>query len=62
MGTFKAESVDRIEDVLNGDVKVMNDRIKATLNVAKDYQIYSLSGDNKTASVKFIYRTEEISK
>ncbi len=62
IGTFKEEGVDRIADAMNGDVKTVTERIKGTLQAAKDYHIYSLSGDNKTASVKFIYRTEEISK
>ncbi|MDE7157621.1 MAG: hypothetical protein K2O02_06685, partial [Lachnospiraceae bacterium] len=62
IGTFKEEGVDRIADALNSDVKTVTERIKATLQAAKDYHVYSLSGDNKTASVKFIYRTEEISK
>lgn len=62
IGTLKEEGVDKIADELNGDVKTVTDRIKATLQAAKDYHVYSLSGDNKTASVKFIYRTEEISK
>ncbi|MCI8669329.1 MAG: hypothetical protein HFI34_07405 [Lachnospiraceae bacterium] len=62
IGTFKEEGVDKIADALNGDVKTVTDRIKATLQASKDYHVYSLSGDNKTASVKFIYRTEEIKK
>lgn len=59
---FKQEGVDKITNALNGDIKTVTDRIKATIDVAKKYNIYSMSGENKTASVKFIYRTDEISK
>lgn len=62
IGTFKEEGVDKIADALNGDIKTVTDRIKASVYAAKDYHVYSLADENKTASVKFIYRTEEISK
>ncbi len=62
IGKFKEEGIDKITNALNGDIKTVTDRIKATIDVAKNYSIYTMSGENKTASVKFIYRTDEISK
>lgn len=62
MDEFKAEGIDKITDALNGDIKTVADRIKATIDVAKDYEVYSMTADDKTASVKFIYRTDKISK
>lgn len=57
---FKAEGTDKIEKSFNGEIKDAANRISKTVDVSKQYNIYSEVADNKTSSVKFIYRTEQI--
>lgn len=61
MAQFKDEAIDKISDFIEGDFTEIAERIKATISLANDYTIYSMAGDGKSTSVKFIYETEGIS-
>lgn len=61
MEQFKDEAIDKISDFIEGDFTEIAERIKATISLANDYTIYSMAGDGKNTSVKFIYETEGIS-
>lgn len=61
MSQFKDEAIDKISDFIEGDFTEIAERIKATISLANDYTIYSMAGDGKNTSVKFIYETEGIS-
>ena len=45
---------------MNGDLTTITERIKATVNLAKEYNIYSDAVEGKSTSVKFIYETDGI--
>ena len=59
--TFNEEGIQKIADLVNDDVDGLVERIKATVNVSKNYRNFAGISDDMDGEVKFIYRTEEIS-
>lgn len=57
---LKSEAVDPVADAMNGDLDEVVDRIKQSVTLADDYNIYSSAEDGKDTSVKFIYKTDGI--
>lgn len=60
MKQFNDEAISKVSDFVNGDLTTITERIKATVNLAKDYTIYSDAVEGKSTSVKFIYETDGI--
>lgn len=54
------EGVSKIIKLVNGDIKGLATRIKATADVSKNYKNFSGISDDMDGQVKFIYRTDEI--
>lgn len=57
---FNEQGVQKLVDAVNGDLKGLTSRLKATADVSKNYQSFSGLSDNMNGEVKFIYKTEEI--
>lgn len=57
---FNEEGVQKIIDLVDGDMKGIVTRLKATTDVSKNYRNFSGIRDDMDGQVKFIYRTEEI--
>ena len=57
---FNKEGIAKIVDLVDGDLEVMIQRLKATVDVSKAYQSYSGIGNDMEGNVKFLYRTDEI--
>lgn len=60
MKQFNDEAISKVSDFVNGDLTTITERIKATVNLAKDYNIYSDALEGKSTSVKFVYETDGI--
>lgn len=58
---FNEEGIEKISQLLEGDIGSISTRLKATVDVSKKYNNYAGIGDNMDGKVKFIYSTEEIS-
>lgn len=54
------EGIQKIADLLEGDLKQIMTRLKAILDVSKDYNNYSGIRDGMDGSVKFIYKTDSV--
>ncbi len=59
---FNEEGVQKIIELVDNDMKGFVTRLKATIDVSKNYRNFSGISDDMGGQVKFIYRTEEISK
>ena len=57
---FNEEGIQKIIDLVDGDLAGVIVRVRATIDVSKDYQNFSGISDNMDGQVKFIYRTDEI--
>lgn len=57
---FNEEGIQKLVDAVDGDVEGLIDRLKATVDVSKNYRNFSGISDDMGGQVKFIYRTEEI--
>ena len=57
---FNEEGIQKIIDLVDGDLEGVLARVRATIDVSKDYQNFSSISDNMDGQVKFIYRTDEI--
>ncbi len=57
---FKEEGIDKIVDLLDGDVSNLIERAKATFNLSKEYKSFTQSGEGMDGNVKFVYRTESV--
>ena len=57
---FNEEGVQKIIELVDGDMKGIVTRLKATIDVSKNYRNFSGISDDMDGQVKFIYRTEEI--
>ncbi|MGN0114836.1 MAG: hypothetical protein ACI396_05875 [Acutalibacteraceae bacterium] len=62
MQKYYDEGISAIIDTFNGDIDKLVTRMRATVDVSKDYDSYGGKSDGMTSSTKFIYRTESISK
>lgn len=59
LSKFNKEGVQKLMDTAD-DAKVFIDRMKAIINVAKNYKSFAGISDDADGDVKFIYRTDEI--
>ena len=59
---FNEQGVQKLVDAVNGDLKGLTTRLKATADVSKNYKSFSGLNDNMSGKVKFIYKTDEIKK
>ena len=57
---FNEQGVQKLIDLINGDVDGILERFEATINVSKDYRNFAGIESDMDGSVKFIYRTDEI--
>lgn len=58
---FNEQGIEKLVDLVNGDLETLSARLKATLDVSQNYRSFAGLDDNATGQVKFIYRTAEIS-
>ena len=54
------EGIQKIIDLVDGDLNVIVARLKATIDVSKNYRNFAGISDDMDGQVKFIYRTDEI--
>lgn len=54
------EGIGKVTEFVNGDIKNVVTRFKATVDVSKNYRNFAGISDDMDGKVKFIYRTEEI--
>ena len=57
---FDEQGVQKIVDLVDGDIEGLLTRLKATVDVSNDYCNFSGLADGMNGQVKFIYRTDEI--
>ncbi|MBQ9679740.1 MAG: hypothetical protein IJV48_03540 [Ruminococcus sp.] len=57
---FNSEGISKITSLKDGDLGQLATRLKATVDVSKDYKSFSGLTDQMDGEVKFIYKTEEI--
>lgn len=57
---FDEEGIQKIVDLFDGDLDSLLERVRATLDVSKNYQNFSGISKAMAGQVKFIYRTDEI--
>ena len=57
---FADEGVQKISELVNGDVETLIDRINAMLDASRNYRTFSERPENMDGQVKFIYRTDEV--
>lgn len=57
---FNEEGIQKLIDTVDGDIGTLINRIKATVDVSKDYKSFSGISDEMDGQVKFIYRTDAI--
>ena len=58
---FNESGIQKLISAVDGDLNGVCDRLKATIQVSKNYQNYSGLNEIMSGKVKFIYRTDEIS-
>ena len=56
------QGVQKLADVMNGDIGSMIARLRATVDVSKHYQSFSGIAEGESGDVKFIYKTASIEK
>lgn len=57
---FDKQGVEKLVDAVDGDISGLLTRLKATVDVSKDYQSFTGLTDGMTGEVRFIYRTDAI--
>ena len=57
---FNEKGIQKIVELIDGDLEGIVDRIQATIDVSKSYHSFSDSASDIAGQVNFIYRTEEI--
>ncbi|MCR5837242.1 MAG: hypothetical protein K6G88_12100 [Lachnospiraceae bacterium] len=62
MKEFNEKAIDKLIDSYNGDVKSLVRRINALVDANDEYTIYSDAEEGMTTSVKFIIKTDGVSK
>lgn len=60
MKQFAEEGIQKLVDFVDGDLEGFVARLKATVDVSKDYQNFSGISEDMDGKVKFIYRTKEL--
>lgn len=59
---FNEKGIQKLIEAVDGDLPGIITRLRATIDVSKDYQTFSGLSDGMDGQVKFIYRTESIGK
>lgn len=59
---FNDEAIQKLVDAANGDLGGLVERLNAVSDAAESYRSYSGISDGTKGSVKFIFRTDEITK
>ncbi|MDD3242383.1 MAG: hypothetical protein PHD32_01510 [Eubacteriales bacterium] len=54
------KGVQKLVDAAGGDLKGLTTRLRATLDVTKDYRSFTGVSDDMNGDVKFVYRTESV--
>lgn len=62
MVQFDEEGIQKLSEAYHGDVENLLDRVDQVLDAGQNYHTFSGLHEDMTGSVKFIIRTEEISK
>ena len=57
---FNEEGIQKIIELIDGDLNGIAARLKATIDVSKNYRNFAGISDDMDGQVKFIYRTDEI--
>lgn len=57
---FNEKGVEKLIDAVDGDINSLFTRLKATVDVSKNYKSFSGLSDDMDGQVKFIYRTEAV--
>ena len=57
---FNEKGVQKLVDAVNGDLAGLLTRLKATVDVSKDYKSFTGLSDSMDGQVKFIYRTASV--
>lgn len=57
---FNEKGVEKLIDAVDGDVSGLITRLKATVDVSKNYKSFAGLSDDMDGQVKFIYRTEAV--
>ena len=57
---FNEEGIQKIIDLVNGDLDDLAARLRATIEASRKYHNFSGINDNMDGQVKFVYRTDEI--
>lgn len=60
MKEFNEKGIQKLVELVDGDLAGVVTRLRATLEVSKEYCNYAGIADDMDGSVKFIYKTEEI--
>lgn len=60
MAQYKAEAIDKLTDLFDGDISKAKDRLKAMADLGKDYQSFAGISSDMSGSTKFIIETEGI--
>ena len=59
LSRFNKEGIQKLLDAVD-DVDILIERLKATVNVSKNYKSFAGISDDADGSVKFVYRTAEV--
>lgn len=59
---FNEEGIQKLSDAVNGDLGNLAARLKATIDVSKDYKSFAGISDDMDGKVRFIYKTDAIEK
>ena len=57
---FNEEGIQKLADLVDGDLKGLTERFDATIDAAKNYTSFENTKETQDGNVKFIYKTEEI--
>ena len=60
LSQFNEQGVKKLIDAVDGDLGSLVARIRATVDVSKDYKSFSGIADNTDGNVKFVYRTNSV--
>lgn len=60
MQQFYEEGIQKLADLVDGDVDHLAERLNATMDVCRNYRTFAGISEDMQGQVKFIYRTEEV--
>ena len=59
---FNEKGIKKITDAINGDVKDVYERVKATIDVSKNYKSFGGISDDMDGISRFVFKTDSIEK